>query len=384
MAKISPSVLLWAAFAAILLLGIPREGLRGVLESDAVDRSPTALAQRLDELEAENTALRSAAQRVEDLETEIAALRAQLTSVKASASSPSLDSYPVPEHVEFCGESIPLDDPDVFLRFEDEWYRFLVNRHWLISWMRRARDTFPPVEAKLAAAGLPDDLKYVMVIESASNPRATSSAGAVGYWQFIQSTGKRYGLRHTSVVDERRSLDRSTDAAIAYLTELREEFGSWALALSAYNAGEKRVRREVEEQGSQDFYGMILPRETEAYWFKAAVAKVLFAAPERYGFVLSDHGWARVPCDTLTLRVQQNQLPFKDIAASTGLTYRQLLELNPQYRTSSLPRGEHQLVLPRHVVADLEQSLARISVVARSSSDADASGSSARTSAPGP
>jgi hypothetical protein len=389
MARVLRTTLPWAALAALLLLGVPENGIwnavGGVDRSLGVPQEPVTddLMDRLARLEAENLALRESVGRLDGLETELNALR-EAAAVKSEREPAfSLHPFVVPESATFCGETIPLHRPDVHRRFEDEWYRFVVNRHWLISWMRRTRDAFPAVEAKLAAAGLPDDLKYVMVIESASNPRATSSAGAVGYWQFIRSTGKRYGLDRDSTVDERRSLDLSTDAAIAYLTELYAEFQSWPLALSGYNAGEKRVRKEIEAQGTNDFYAMVLPRETEAYWFKAAATKILFENRERYGFALPEDNWTKVACDTLMLKVRRKELPFREIAAVTGLTYREIKALNPQYRTSSLPKGEHRLVLPTSVAANVERSLSKIEVVERASSTG-ATGSAAQTSGPGP
>lgn len=263
----------------------------------------------------------------------------------------ALHAYPIPDEVTFCGERLPLEDPTVYGRFEDEWNRFLVNRHWVVSWMRRSRSAYPPVEAKLARAGLPDDLKYVMTIESSINPRATSSAGAVGYWQFIGGTGTQYGLRRNSTIDERRDLDRATDAAIAYLTELHEEFGAWTLALSAYNAGERRISSCIEAQGTQDYYALNLPTETEAYWFKAAAVKVLFENPERYGFLLPDDGWQPVACDTLRVDVSSTHMMLREICEVAGISYRELKSHNPWLRASYLPRGDNKLVLPKDASA---------------------------------
>jgi hypothetical protein len=209
-----------------------------------------------------------------------------------------------------------------------------------------------------------------MVIESAVDPRATSSAGAAGYWQFIRSTGKRYGLDRDALVDERRSLELATDAAITYLRELHEEFGSWPLALSGYNAGEKRVRQEIEAQGTDDYYSLVLPRETEAYWFKAAATKVLFENAVAYDFVLPDDGWTPAPREVVTLEVKRSRLEFRDLADATGLSYREIKRLNPHFHSSYLTRGEYQLVLPAEAASGLA-GLESV-VVARSSTPASA------------
>jgi hypothetical protein len=267
--------------------------------------------------------------------------------VSAPAPESVLRRFPVPSELEFCGERIPLERAAVHQRFEEEWTRFLVNQHWVIKWNRRSRDVFPYVEQQLAAANLPDDLKYVLVVESGLEARAASGAGATGWWQFIRSTGQRYGLRRNNTVDERRDLGLATKAAMAYFTELHEEFQSWPLALSAYNAGEKRVRDEIEDQGEENFYDLSLPRETEAYWFKAAVVKVLFENPDRYGLDLPEDPWVATVCDTLQIRVKRDRLYIRDIAAAAQISYREFRELNPGFRRTWLPPGPHRIVLPQ-------------------------------------
>jgi len=361
-----PTIVLALGLVAVLVFGIPEGGLRSRDPGPApVVGTVDSLRDAVLDLREENQRLRERLDGVEAWEPRLAEQESRLTALADMATIPPLHAMPFPETIEFCGVRLPLDDPQVRVRFENEWNRFLVNRHWVISWMRRSRDAFPFVEAKLAAAGLPDDLKYVMTIESAIDPRATSAAGAVGYWQFIRSTGRRYGLDRTALMDERRDLAQATDAAIAYLTELHEEFASWPLVLASYNAGENRVRTEIEKQGTRDYFQLRLPRETEAYVLKAAAVKVLFEAPERYGFHLPDDGWSPVACDTLDLRVKASRLDFKDIAIRAGLTYRELKELNPHYRTSYLPRGTHRLVLPRTGVAGVMAAYPSAQVVAR-------------------
>jgi hypothetical protein len=311
------------------------------------------LESRITQLDLENQRLRSDVALIDDEESEASETESAESQPLVEPVARPLHAYPIPASAGFCGEDIPLDDPEVHQRFEDEWNRFLVNRHWLVSWMRRARAAYPPVEGMLARAGLPDDLKYVMTIESAIDPRATSSAGAAGYWQFIGGTGRRYGLHHTTTLDERRDLDKATQAAIAYLSDLHAEFQSWPLALSAYNAGESRVRGTISEQGTDDFYALNLPRETEAYWFKAAALKVLFEHPERYGFELPDDGWQAVSCDTLRIQTRTPRLDLREVAAAAGISYRKLKQFNPWYRRSYMAAGQNKLVLPKDSVAPL-------------------------------
>lgn len=318
----------------------------------------TGIESRLAALEVENRALRA----------EIAALD-RSTSREPKSTGTLLERYPVPRQATLCGESIPMDRADVHQRFEEEWARYLVNQHWLIKWQRRSRDIFPYVEAQLAAAGMPDDLKYILVVESGLESRAYSSAGAAGWWQFIHATGKRYGLTRDNVVDERRDLGLATEAAIAYLTRLHEEFQSWPLALSAYNAGEKRVRDEIAEQGESSYYDLSLPRETEAYWFKAAALKVLMENPAAYGVDVPDDPWVASVCDTVQLRVTDQRVQLRTVAAAAGISYREFRELNPAFRQSWVPRGTHRIVLPHDGVDALGEGIDGARVDARQPGD---------------
>ena len=342
----------WVLLAAVVLVVIPQTGVREMVAKEtnpeyrAVDRRMRTLeaamqrqSDALQQLREENERLRlAAAVRV--------ASPGSTAALAASDPSFAMRLYPVPERVEYLGEVLPLHRPDVHQRFEEEWTRFLVNRHWSVKWHRRARAVFPLVEQRLAAAGLPDDLKYVLVIESGVEARATSSAGAEGWWQFMQGTGKEYGLDRSNYIDQRRDLSLATDAAVRHFADLYEAFGSWPLVLSAYNAGQRRVRQSMEEQGETSFYDLVLPTETEAYWFKAAAAKVLLESPEQFQLTLSDDRWAPVPCDTLDVRVLTNRLDLRTLTASSDLTYRDLKQLNPWVRRSYLPLGLHRLVVP--------------------------------------
>ena len=345
-----PPLSLSVLLIALTLLLLPRTGVHEMVAGEtsseyrAIDRRMEQLEEALERQGRTIEGLREENERLRRAQDRLA--RAKDVPVVEPESGYALRLHPVPERVEFLGEALPLERPDVHRRFEEEWLRYLVNRHWVIKWHRRSRDVFDAIEARLAAAGLPEDLKYVMVIESGVEARATSSAGAVGWWQFMRGTGKDYGLERATHLDERRELDLATDAAIAYLRDLYAEFGSWPLALSAYNAGERRVREFMEEQGATSFYDMVLPRETEAYWFKAAAAKAILSDPERFRLELDDDGWAPVACDTLRVRVTRDRVALRSFLVPAGVTYRELKELNPGLRRSWLPYGTHRLIVP--------------------------------------
>jgi len=336
----------WSALLILGLFAVPRTGVSPLLagETSAEFR---ALSRRIDDLERENVRLRESMEHYRRLDRRID--RIEVSRDVPTEGTP-LRLFDVPEGVTFAGERLPLERQDVHQRFEEEWYRFLVNRHWVLKWHRRSRNVFPVVEERLAARGLPDDLKYVLVIESGVEPRAASGAGAVGWWQFIKSTGGAYGLRQTRAIDERRDLHRATEAALDYLEDLHEEFGTWPLAMAAYNAGPRRIRSSIEEQDTRNFYDMVLPRETEAYWFKAAAAKEILSDPVRHQLALPDDGWTPLACDTLEIRVLRKRLPMGEILTTSGMTYRELKALNPSFRQSWLPLGKHRVVVPRERV----------------------------------
>ena len=332
----------WSLLALVAFFVVPRVGTPPLVAGET-SAEYRLLARRLDDLERENRRLRETMEHYRRLGQRIDRLE---VSQDVPTEGTPLRLFDVPASVTFAGERLPLERPDVHRRFEEEWYRFLVNRHWVLKWSRRARDVFPHVERRLAARGLPDDLKYVLVIESGVEPRAASGAGAVGWWQFISSTGDAYGLRQTRAIDERRDLAEATEAALDYLEELHEEFGTWPLAMAAYNAGPRRIRSTIEDQDTRNYYDMVLPRETEAYWFKAAAAKALMSDAVRYQLDLPDDGWSPVACDTLEIRVLRQQMPLGEILTASGMTYRQLKDLNPAFRRSYLPLGTHRVVVP--------------------------------------
>jgi hypothetical protein len=215
------------------------------------------------------------------------------------------------------------------------------------------------IEEELAKAGLPDDLKYVTIVESALKANATSHAGAAGFWQFIESTGDAYGLEQNAWLDNRRDLYASTQAAIKYLKNLYDIFHDWPLALAGYNAGEGRVLNAMRKQSVHNYYQLELPRETERYVFKIIAAKIILSDPKKYGFYIDDstlfppHKVERVQIhlDTTT--------HLSEIAKRYGSYYREFRLLNPDIRVTTLPAGTHTVKVPQGwqtLVASVEQS----------------------------
>ena len=210
--------------------------------------------------------------------------------------------------------------------------------------LARAGTYLPMIRSRFAAAGLPEDLSYLPLIESAFSVRAYSRARAHGMWQFISSTGRHYGLEVGSLVDERRDPERSTDAAIAYLSDLHDQFNDWYLALAAYNSGSGNVRRAIRRSGSRDFWTLrsYLPRETRNY-VPAFIASVIVAKqPEEYGFTAP----VEKPWEYETIEVP-DALDLQFLATESGIPLDDLRELNPAIRRDLTPaRSTTALRLP--------------------------------------
>jgi hypothetical protein len=255
-------------------------------------------------------------------------------------------TFTVPEALDFAGEPVPLDRWDARERLERETLLSLQDRGQVVLWLKRASRYFPYIERVLARERLPDDLKYVAVIESALVPGALSSANAMGIWQIIPGTARRYGLRVTPWWDERRDPELATRAALAYLMDLHREFGRWSLALAAYNSGEARVRSAIAGQGVRSYFQLALPRETERYVFRAYAAKLILAKPEQYGFLVPTPERYRPPAqDRVRLRVR-NRMSVRAIAEASGSFYREVKLLNPAIMKDALPTGVYALNLP--------------------------------------
>jgi membrane-bound lytic murein transglycosylase D len=210
--------------------------------------------------------------------------------------------------------------------------------------LARAGTYLPMIRSRFARAGLPQDLSYLPLIESAFSVRAYSRARAHGMWQFISSTGRHYGLDIGSLIDERRDPERSTDAAIAYLSDLHDQFDDWYLALAAYNSGSGNVRRAIRRSGSRDFWTLrqYLPRETRNY-VPAFIASVIVAKqPEKYGFIPPvEKPWS---FDTIEV---PDALDLEFLAGESGIPLDDLRDLNPAVRRDLTPaRSSTLLRLP--------------------------------------
>ncbi|MDR2935170.1 MAG: lytic transglycosylase domain-containing protein [Candidatus Adiutrix sp.] len=254
--------------------------------------------------------------------------------------------YALPDRAAFCGWILDLSRPAVRERLETE-FIFAVNQPAQVAlWQRRAREYFPTIEARLKAAGLPDDLKYLAVAESDLRPGALSPAGALGLWQFMPGTARRYGLAVNSQIDQRRLPDDLMEAAAIYLKALHDAFGDWPLALAAYNAGESRVVRAVAERGLKDYSQLDLPLETERYVYRMAAIKIILENPEAYGFTAAPPVQVYQPLISARRTVAvPDKSGWPDLAKAAGCDYKTLRLLNPHMLGAEFS-GTYELRVP--------------------------------------
>lgn len=266
--------------------------------------------------------------------------------VSGSNHRPSVSRFRVPEQMSLCGEPVPLEREDVRERLESEFYYLLDREGLLVMYLKRAARCNPIVEVILEMEELPRDLKYVPVAESGLAFRARSPANAVGYWQFMEYTAKRYGLKVDPYVDERCDLTRSTLAATAYLKDLYEEFGSWATALAGYNWGERNVARAAEEQGTRYYYDLYLPEETERYVFRILALKHILERPEAYFIHVPEDERYRLP-KVMEVDIRSDTpIPVAVLAESANTGARTIRTLNPWMRRNILPGGRYVIAVP--------------------------------------
>lgn len=268
------------------------------------------------------------------------------TKAPPSAGQAILEAIRIQAPLDFCGEPVPLDDPDVRERLERELLVSLDNSDNIILWLKRANRYFPDVEKVLKAESLPDDLKYITIAESSLRSLAFSNKGAAGYWQFIEGTGKKYGLEISGDIDERRNVHRGTQAAVAYLKDLYDLFGSWTLAAAAYNMGEDGLQAELLIQKVGNYYQLYLNQETQRYVFRILAAKIIMSNPVKFGYFLSQSDlYAPRRTDVVDIKASE-PVPLHIIAGAANTYFKIIKDLNPQIKYYSLPAGAYSIHIP--------------------------------------
>ena len=239
------------------------------------------------------------------------------------------------KNFEFCGESLPMDNFDVRERLDRE---LTVNTYWHSSTILSIKSTmrfFPTMERILKEEGVPTDLKYIAVAESALR-NAVSPAGAKGIWQFMKGTGNEYGLEINSEIDERYHLEKSTRAAAKYLKSLRNRFGSWANAAAAYNMGGGNMNKHLREQQAESYFDLNLNEETSRYYFRLVAIKNILENPRAFGFYLDKEDYYKALDDYRVVEVDSSVENWGAFAAEQGISYRILKVYNPWLIDSKL------------------------------------------------
>ncbi len=239
-----------------------------------------------------------------------------------------------PVSIDFAGEQTPLQISDVRERLDRE---LLINANLHSTTtliIKRANRVFPVIEPILEKYGVPDDFKYLAVIESGLT-NATSSAGARGVWQFMTDTAKEKGMEVNDYVDERYHLEKSTEAACKYLLAAKEKFGSWTLAAASYNGGMNGVNKRVEEQQVSNYYDLALTEETSRYVFRILALKEIMKSPTKYGFnIYQSDLYSTIP--TKKVEVDSTINDLASFAKTQGINYKILKIHNPWLRDKKL------------------------------------------------
>ena len=247
----------------------------------------------------------------------------------------TLSTYEIPEHVEFCGKDIDLTRFDRRERMDRELLAFMYMHSTSIQMIKRANRYFPVVESILKENGIPDDMKYMMAIESNVNPTARSVAGAAGLWQFMQGTGREHGLEVNNNIDERYNVEKSTRAACKYLKNAYAKYKDWATVAASYNAGQARISQQLEIQKVSNSLDLFLVEETTRYVYRILAAKIMFQKPSAFGFFLKASDlYPEIPCKEYTITTGISDLSVW--AKEKGINYSLLRQLNPWIRENTL------------------------------------------------
>ncbi|MCF6352630.1 MAG: lytic transglycosylase domain-containing protein [Cyclobacteriaceae bacterium] len=240
----------------------------------------------------------------------------------------------LPSKLEFAGEAMPLNDPNVRERMDREIH---INTYWhtnTILMIKKANRWLPAIAEELAKAGIPDDFKYLVAIET-NFKNDTSPRNAVGFWQFLKASGKEQGLEITAEVDERYDPIKSTQAAAKYLKNAYNKFGSWTLAAASYNRGVAGMKRAMAHQKELNYYNLLLNEETSRYVFRIMAAKLILKSPADYGFTANKNELYQ-PFETYDIEVTKSISSLVDWAQQNSISYRQLKRYNPWLRTDKL------------------------------------------------
>lgn len=239
-------------------------------------------------------------------------------------------SLKIPDTLYFAGEWVPTHKIDTRESLDRE---LLVNTYWhsqTIYLLKKANRYFEIIEPILEKYNLPNDFKYIPVVEGGLS-NTISPASAVGFWQFVEGTAGDYDLEINDEVDERYHIAKSTEAACKFLLESYEKFGNWTLVAASYNIGRRGISRQMDIQKQNNYYNLLLGSETERYVFRLIAFKLIFENPKSYGFdIHPDDLYPHIETDTVMVDSTVNS--WADFAINQGINYKTLKIFNPWLR----------------------------------------------------
>lgn len=242
----------------------------------------------------------------------------------------------VPTIVRFADQVVHIDTQDRYERMDRELIAFSYMHSTSLLMLKRSGRYFPMIEPILKANGIPEDLKYLMVIESNLDPKALSSAGAAGLWQFTKTTAKEYGLEIREGVDERYNIEKETIAACKYLKKAYAKYGDWMTVAASYNAGQGGISKRLEEQKQDSALDLWLVEETARYMYRLLACKMLFEDPAAFGFDVPESEKYPYIEPIRTVEVSSPIESLVDFADKYGVTYAQLKAANLWLRGTKL------------------------------------------------
>ena len=244
-------------------------------------------------------------------------------------------TVPIPEKVEFADEQVPIENFYVRESLDRELLSNAYFHSQTIRLLKLAPRYFSIIEPILKEKGVPDDFKYLAVAESSFNPRAVSSANAVGLWQFLKTTAQQYGLTVNNEVDERYHVKKSTYAACDYLLNSYKKFGNWSMVAASYNAGLTGVNQQIDRQKNNSYYDLLFGEETSRYVYRIIALKIIMENPAAYNFDVPDE--EKYPIiNTREIEITSSITNFATFAIEQGVNYKLLKDFNPWLRENSL------------------------------------------------
>ncbi len=284
----------------------------------------------------------------------ILAIILSIRAINTANRRPTLEQICIQSHdiefqkdLTFAGERVPLEMFNIRERYERELLSNCYFHSNTMLLLKRSKRWFPVIEPILEKYQVPDDFKYLCVVESTLT-NAVSPAGAVGFWQFMESTGKDFGLEINKDVDMRYNVELETEAACKYFLQAYKNFHNWTLVAASFNAGTRRVEKFLKEQKVKSYYDLLMADETERYVFRVLAIKTIFENPEQHGIYISKDLEYK-PFKYKTIAITETVNDWAEFAQEHGITYKLLKIFNPWLRSNKLKvkKGEkYEIKIP--------------------------------------